>query len=120
MRDLYKTFKFTPKGDVKRSVRFLDRTIEFESGSFQTQRVGVNPIITFDCEFEGNGKSLCGLENFYLKHRKTEKFYFWYNDKRYVVKFTSDYNPTETWGWDENGRVIGRLTVSLSMRVVNE
>lgn len=42
-----KTFTFTPKSEVKRSVQYLDRTIEFESGAFQVQEIGINPIITF-------------------------------------------------------------------------
>lgn len=112
------TFDFTPKGDVKRSIHYLDRTIEFESGSFQIQRVGINPIITFDLEFEGTGDSLKPLENFYLAHRKSEIFKFLYDGVMYNVRFTSDYNPTDTWGWDETGRIIGKVTVSLSMRVV--
>lgn len=120
MEDLYKTFKFTPRGDVKRTVHFLDRTIEYESGAVQIQRVGVKPIITFDMEFQGTGESLRDLERFYLEHGKYKSFYFWYDHIRYVVKFTSDYNPTDTWGWNECQRIIGKVVVSLTMRVINE
>lgn len=111
-------FNFTPKGDVKRNVHYLDRTIEYESGSFQVQRVGVNPLVTFSCDFEGNGDSLKELEEFYLQHRKSEKFKFNYDNKEYICQFTSDYSPTDTWGWDERGRIIGKVTVTLEMRVV--
>ena len=121
MIEKYRTFKFTPKGDVKRTIHYLDRTIDFESGAFQVQRVGVHPTITFECNFEGTGKSLRGLEEFYLKHGKHTNFYFWYDKKRYTVKFTSDYVPTDTWGWDGNcHKIIGKVAVTLTMRVVYE
>ena len=113
------TFNFTPKGEVKRTVRFLDRTIDFETGAFQVQRIGVNPIITFEMSFEGNGESLTPLEEFYLEHRKSEKFLFNYNGEQYTCQFTSDYTPTDKWGWDKTGRVIGKMTVTLQMRVVH-
>ena len=57
-----KTFNFVPRGDVRRTVQFLDRTIDFESGSFQVQKVGINPIETFEMSFEGNGVTLAPLE----------------------------------------------------------
>lgn len=112
-------FDFAPYGDVKRNVRYLDRTIEFESGSFQVQKVGVNPIITFECQFQGSGESLLPLEEFYLAHRKSERFLFNYFGNQYTCQFTSDYSPTDTLGWDSKGRVVGKVSVNLTMRVVN-
>ncbi len=114
------TFSFTPKGEVKRTVRFLDRTIDFETGAYQVQRLGVNPIITFELQFEGNGETLKPLEEFYLKHRKSEEFLFNYEGKEYTCTFTSDYAPTEKFGWDRTGRVIGKSTVTLQLRVVHK
>ena len=40
-------FNFSWQGDVKRSIRYLDRTIDFESGAFAVQEVGVAPVVTF-------------------------------------------------------------------------
>ena len=113
-----KKFSFIPRGEVKRTVRFLDRTIDFETGAFQVQRLGVNPITTFEMQFEG--KQLDDLEAFYLEHRKSEQFLFDYNGEEYTCQFTSDYNPTEKWGFDTNGRVIGKTTVTIQMRVVHK
>ena len=106
-----KTFAFTPKSEVKRSVRYLDRTIEFESGAFQVQEVGVNPIITFQMTFESIAAE--------MEHRKSKRFYFNYNGEQFVCQFTSDYAPTDTWGFDERGRIIGKISVELTLRVVN-
>lgn len=114
-----KTFSFTPKGDVKRNIRYLDRTVEFESGSFQVQQVGINPIITFQVAFENIASEMSKIEEFYLEHRKSGRFYFNYNGKQYVCQFTSDYAPTDTWGFDERGRIIGKISVELTLRVVN-
>lgn len=114
-----KTFDFVPRGEVRRNVQYLDRTIDFESGTFQVQRVGVNPIVTFELNFEGNGESLAPLEAFYREHRKSERFLYNYNGTEYTCQFTSDYAPTEKWGFDATGRVIGKTTVSLTLRVVN-
>lgn len=114
-----KKFDFKPRGDVKRTIRYLDRTIDFETGTFQVQRVGVNPIITFEGTYEGTGASLKDLENFYLEHRKTERFLFEYDGKEYTCQFTSDYSPTDTWGWSQQGRIIAKTSVTLSMRVIN-
>lgn len=114
-----KTFTFTPKGEVKRSINYLDRTIEFESGSFQVQEVGIKPIITFQMAFESIAAEMAGLEAFYLEHRKSKRFYFNYNGEQYACQFTSDYAPTDTWGFDERGRIIGKISVELTLRVVN-
>lgn len=114
-----KTFNFSPKGDIKRNVHYLDRTIEFESGSFQVQKVGVKPIVTFEMTFEGTSKSLKPLEDFYFEHRKSERFLFDYFGTQYTCQFTGDYAPNDTIGWDRNGKVIGRVSVTLTLRVVN-
>lgn len=70
-----KTFTFTPKSEVKRSVQYLDRTIEFESGAFQVQEIGINPIITFQMTFESMAAEMASLEAFYMEHRKSKRFY---------------------------------------------
>lgn len=115
---LTKTFNFIPRGEVRRNVQYLDRTIDFETGAFQVQKVAINPVETFEMSFEGNGETLAPLEAFYREHRKSERFLFNYNGTEYTCQFTSDYNPTEKWGFDKNGRVIGKTTISLTMRVV--
>lgn len=114
-----KTFDFPHYGEVKRTKRSLDRVIEYESGSFQTQRVGVNPIITFEATYQGSKEFMADIEAFWDEHRKTEKFKYIYDGVEYVCKFTSDYNPTDTWGWSENGKIIAKVSSSLSMRVCN-
>lgn len=111
-------FNFSPRGDVRRTVHYLDRTIDFESGAFQVQRVAVKPVITFEMTFEGTSETLKPLEEFYLKHRKTERFAFTYFNEDYICQFTSDYTPTETLGWNKYGKFIGKISVTLTMRVV--
>lgn len=59
-----KKLDFTPYGDVKKNIHYLDRTIEFETGSFQVQKVGLKPIITFEVSYQGTGKQLKALEEF--------------------------------------------------------
>lgn len=112
-------FNFQPRGEVKRNIQFLDRTIDFENGAFQVQQVAVNPIITFEMTFEGTSKTLSELEDFYLKHRKTKRFMFFYFGREYICQFTSNYNPTESLGFSNKNKVIGKVSVTLTMRVVN-
>ena len=118
-----KKLDFTPYGDVKKNIHYLDRTIEFETGSFQVQKVGLKPIITFEVSYQGTGKQLKALEEFYNEHRKSERFLFNYDNKDYVCQFTSDYIPTESFGFiRENGviaKAIVKINVSLTLRVVN-
>lgn len=113
------TFDFSHYGDVKRSIRYLDRTIDFESGAFQVQKVGVNPITSFEFTYQGSETKLREIEDFYNRHRKSEKFTLPYNGMNYTCQFTSDYNPTDTWGFDSLGKIIAKVSVTLSMRVCN-
>ena len=46
------------------NIHYLDRTIEFETGSFQVQKVGLKPITTFEVSYQGTGKQLKALEEF--------------------------------------------------------
>lgn len=114
-----KTFDFLHFGDVKRSIHYLDRIIDFETGAFQTQKVGVKPIITFEVNYQGSKDKIKQIEDFYNEHRKSEKFYYIYNGEQFVVQFTSDYSPTDTWGWTEQGKMIAKVSVTLTMRVVH-
>jgi phage-related protein len=112
-------FNFNPFGDVKRVKHPLDRTIDFESGAFQVQKVGVNPMITFEATYQGTKEQIKLIEDFYDVHGKTEKFTLPYDGKHYTVQFTSDFAPTDTWGWDKSGKIIAKVSVSLTMRVVH-
>ena len=111
-------FDFNPYGDVKRIKHPLDRTIDFESGAFQVQKVGVNPVITFEATYQGSKEKMKLIEDFYDAHGKTERFTFPYDGKDYTVQFTSDYSPTDTWGWDKSGKIIAKVSVTLTVRVV--
>lgn len=112
-------FNFQPRGEVKRNVQFLDRTIDFDNGAFQVQKIAVNPIITFEMTFEGSSSKLAKLEEFYIKHRKSERFIFNYFGKEYICQFTSNYSPTESLGFGLQGKIIGKVSVTLTMRVIN-
>ncbi|MBR3646621.1 MAG: hypothetical protein IKN54_09385 [Lachnospiraceae bacterium] len=112
------TFNYAWQGDVKRTIRYLDRTIDFESGAFAVQEVGVEPIIMFQVSFNSTKDNLKDIENFYLIHRKSRRFIFVYDGEEYTCQFTSDWQSTDTWGFDENGRIIGAISVDLTMRVV--
>lgn len=113
------TFSFLPKSEVTRTLRYLDRTIDFETGSFQVQKIGVNPIITFEATYEGTKDSIKEIEDFYLRHRKSEKFNYIYDGQSYICQFTSDFNATDTFGFAKNGKIVCKVSVTLSMRVVN-
>lgn len=117
------TFNFTPYGDVKKNVQYLDRTIDFETGSFQVQKVGVNPIITFEATYQGTYEQIAQIEAFYNRHRKSERFNFVYNGETYVCQFTSNYSSTESLGFVRKNniieKVVVKVNVSLSFRVVN-
>lgn len=119
-----KTFDFAPYGDVKRTIKYLDRTIDFETGTFQVQRIGVNPIITFEATYQGTAKRISEIEDFYNEHRKSERFYFIYNKEQYTCQFTSDFASTDSFGYvrGETGniRVIVKKQVTLTMRVCND
>lgn len=112
-------FDYANYGDVKRSIHYLDRTIEFESGAFQVQKVGINPIETFELTYQGTREQIKPIEEFYLLHRKSEEFLLPYDGTNYTVRFTSDFNPTDTWGWSNSGKLIAKMSVTLTMRVVN-
>lgn len=118
-----KKFDFTPYGDVKRTVHYLDRTIDFETGAFQVQRVGVHPIITFEATYQGTKEQMKKIEDFYLEHRKSERFLFDYDGTEYTCQFTADYSPTDSLGFVYKGRdivkTVVKSSVNLSMRVVN-
>ena len=63
-------FDFTPYGEVKKNTSYLDRIIDFESGSFQVQKVGINPIINFEATYQGTNEKMQKIEDFYNRHRK--------------------------------------------------
>jgi phage-related protein len=118
-----KTFNFNAYGDVKRTIRYMDRTIDFETGTFQVQRIGVRPIITFEGTYQGSAKKMKEIEDFYNQHRKSERFLFPYDGVNYTCQFTSDFSCTDSFGYTRgevgNIRVIVKKQVSLTMRVVN-
>ena len=118
-----KTFDFQPYGDVKRTIKYLDRTIDFETGTFQVQRIGVNPIITFEATYQGTAKRISEIEDFYNEHRKSERFLFSYDGINYTCQFTSDFASTDSFGYirGETGNIkaVVKKQVTLTMRAVN-
>jgi phage-related protein len=121
-----KTFAFTPKSEVKRSVRYLDRTIEFESGAFQVQEVGVNPIITFQMTFESIAAEMAAVEAFYLEHRKSKRFYFNYNGEQFgsdgielSAHAISAPDHVNVQGRQFSNAEFNKMSVELTLRVVN-
>jgi phage-related protein len=99
------TFTWSWQGDVKKNVHYLDRTIDYEGGSDAVQEVAVKPMITFQLSFNSTKAKLDEIEKFYLLHRKSRAFYFTYEDETYTCRFTSDYNSTDTWGYDNTGKI---------------
>lgn len=112
-----KTFDFAHYGEVKRTKRSLDRIIDFETGAFQVQKATVNPIVSFEVNFQGTKEFMKEIEAFWDEHGKSEKFYYVYDNETYTCQFTSDYSPTDTWGWTEQGKMIAKIAVTLTMRV---
>lgn len=121
--EILESFDFTPYGEVKKNTKYLDRVIDFESGSFQVQKVGINPIITFEATYQGTNEQMQKIEDFYNRHRKSERFYFTYNGNTYTCQFTTDYSNTDILGFvrNNNGTIkqVVKSSVTLGMRVVN-
>lgn len=121
--EILESFDFTPYGEVKKNTRYLDRVIDFESGSFQVQKVGINPIITFEATYQGTNEQMQKIEDFYNRHRKSERFFFTYNGNKYTCQFTTDYSNTDILGFvrNNNGTIkqVVKSSVTLGMRVVN-
>lgn len=118
---MLKTFDFQPYGDVKRTIKYLDRTIDYETGAVQVQRVGVNPIIMFEATYQGTAKRMNEIQDFYNEHRKSERFAFPYDGVNYTCQFTSDFACTDSFGYVRgergNVKVIVKKQVTLTMRV---
>jgi phage-related protein len=112
------TFTWSWQGDVKKNVHYFDRTINYEGGSDAVQEVAVKPMITFQLSFNSTKAKLDEIEKFYLLHRKSRAFYFTYEDETYTCRFTSDYNSTDTWGYDNTGKIVGSKAVELTMKVM--
>lgn len=121
--EILESFDFTPYGEVKKNTKYLDRVIDFESGSFQVQKVGINPIITFEATYQGTNEQMQKIEDFYNRHRKSERFFFTYNGNKYTCQFTTDYSNTDILGFvrNNNGTIkqVVKSSVNLGMRVVN-
>lgn len=121
--EILESFDFTPYGEVKKNTKYLDRVIDFESGSFQVQKVGINPIITFEATYQGTNEQMQKIEDFYNRHRKSERFFFTYNGNKYTCQFTTDYSNTDILGFvrNNNGTIkqVVKSSVTLGMRVVN-
>lgn len=121
--EILESFDFTPYGEVKKNTKYLDRVIDFESGSFQVQKVGINPIITFEATYQGTNEQMQKIEDFYNRHRKSERFYFTYNGNKYTCQFTTDYSNTDILGFVRNNnrtiKQVVKSSVTLGMRVVN-
>lgn len=121
--EILESFDFTPYGEVKKNTKYLDRVIDFESGSFQVQKVGINPIITFEATYQGTNEQMQKIEDFYNRHRKSERFFFTYNGNKYTCQFTTDYSNTDILGFvrNNNGNIkqVVKSSVTLGMRVVN-
>ena len=111
-------FNFAWQGDVKRTLRYLDRTIDFESGAFAVQEVGIEPVLTFQVSFNSTKANLKEIEDLYLRHRKSRRFIFIYDGEEYTGQFTSDWQSNDTWGFDESGRIIGAISVDLTIVLI--
>lgn len=112
------TFTWAWQGDVKKNVHYLDRTIDYDSGADAVQEVAIKPVVTFQLSFNSIKSTLDEIEKFYLLHRKSRAFYFTYESETYTCRFTSDYNSTDTWGFNSSGKAVGSKSVELTMKVM--
>ena len=113
------TFDFAWQGDVRKTLHYNDRVIDYESGIDAVQEIGVSPVVSFEVSFNSTKANLEEIERFYLLHRKSKRFIFNYDGDTYVCRFTSDWQSSETWGFNNEGRIVGSISVTLTMRNVD-
>ena len=83
-----KTLKIPVRGEVKRNVDYGNRTVTFEGGTKQKQRLWVNPRITFTVNCEGNEDMRKYLVAFFdAVHGDFDKFYWTYDGETMTCRF---------------------------------
>ena len=82
------TLKIPVRGEVKRSTDTNNRTISFESGSEQIQRLWINPRVIFTVNCEGDDDMRKYLIAFFdAVHGNYDKFLWTYDGETMTCRF---------------------------------
>ena len=83
------TLKIPVRGEVKRNIDYGNRTVTFENGTKQKQRLWVSPRVTFTVNCEGNEDMRKYLVAFFdAVHGDYDKFYWTYEGTTMTCRFT--------------------------------
>ena len=83
------TLTLPVRGEVKRNVDYGTRTISYESGVKQKQRLWIKPRITFTVNCEGGEDMRKYLVAFFdTVHGDYDKFYWTYDGETMTCRFT--------------------------------
>ena len=68
-------FNFKVKRQRDKNIKWINRTIEYETGAVQTQGVTVNPIITWQLTLSGVGTEYDRACNFFNARKGSRKYF---------------------------------------------
>ena len=116
------TLKLPVRGEAKRTVDYGTRTITFEGGTKQKQRLWVNPRVTFTVNCEGGEDMRKYLVAFFdAVHGDYDKFYWTYEGTTMTCRFTDpkvEFTEIREYG---TGNTVGyRATVNIEVAKSSE
>lgn len=109
------TLNLVPRGDVQVDRDYGTRTVSFENGVKQYQRLWVTPRVTYSFTANGDKKMKTYLENFLeARHGNYEPFYWNYEGERLIVRFAdSKLSIKEIRGFGGEGTVGYEASIAL-------
>lgn len=117
-----KTLNLPVRGDVKRTVDYGTRTISYESGIKQKQRLWINPRITFSVNCEGSDDMRQYLIAFFdAVNGDYDKFQWTYDGETMTCRFTDPkIEFTEIRGYGGEGTVGYRASFGIEKARLSE
>jgi phage-related protein len=109
------TLNLTPRGDVQVDRDFGTRSVSFENGVKQYQRIWVTPRVTYSFTAQGDKTMKTYLENFITARQGNyEPFYWNYEGERLIVRFAdSKLSIKEIRGYAGEGTVGYEASIAL-------
>lgn len=109
------TLKLIPRGNVTVDRDFGNKTISFENGTKQVQRLWVSPRVSYSFKTQGDKSMKTYLEEFVVaRHGNLEPFYWEYEGETLTVRFAeSKVSISEIRGYGGEGVVGYEADVNL-------
>jgi phage-related protein len=109
------TLNLVPRGDVQVDREYGTRTVMFENGTKQHQRLWVSPRVIYSFTANGDKKMKTYLENFLeARHGNYEPFYWNYEGETLIVRFAdSKLSIKEIRGYAGEGTVGYEASITL-------